>query len=484
MSDLDTLARRHARNVYQALADVEPPPVEALGGPSGDGVDRSWGRGVGVAVAAAVLVLVVAIPVALLRNADGVPGETPEATSSTTTGPASESPLFAPPSTPVDGAVVFSLTFLDGSSFSLMLPESTASEIAGFVPAGAVGWDNGVCCGRSLEIQRGSTDDFYPDREPDAVYEDAAGRPVNFYENPDGLDYLVFEIDGWVIEAWDDGTGPGEQFSEEDRIRFASLFDGHVTEEGFLVLTPADPMEVRPTDIPDGTLIADDGRPQVGVIRERVCGGAPRSVTSRGYSYQTSPEAGLTTLCSPNDSSVIWISRTDLTESELDLIQWSSDSDIPTGDTTPGVLEDVPESCPVTVPGIIAFDQLSEAPEGPPSVYDEVWYGTPQLWTLINPEGEVNSKRWLDGDRTFWWSENYSPEEPGEITVTAEQLNGSAPTVEVREPAGSGFSPFMLMPTYESVTMIGIALPEPGCWELTAGYKGSTLSYVIWTDDE
>lgn len=482
MSDLDGMGRRHARSVHHALADVEPPPVESLERRSDETLERRWARGIWVAVAAAVAVVAFAIPVTLLTTTNGTSAESPVTTSPAVSG--SDESVFEPPTTSVDGAVVFQMTFLDGSQFWLMLPESIASDIAGFVPGGAVGWDDaGNCCGRSLEIQRGSIEDFYGDRQPDVVYEDAAGRPVNFYENPDGLDYLVFEVEGWVIEAWDDGPGVGEQFSEEQRSRFASLFDGHVNEEGFLVLTPADPMTVRPTDSPDGTLTTEDREAQVGVIKERVCGGPPLSVTSRGYLYQTGQESGLTTLCSPEDSSVIWINRTDLIESELDLIQWSSGSDTLTGDTTTAELENVPEWCPVTVPGVVAFTPHSEAPEGPPSVYDEVWYGTPELWTMINPEGEVNSKRWLEGDRTFWWSHNYSTWDPGEITVTAEQIYGTAPTVQVSQTAGIGFNPFMLQPTHESVTMIGIVLPEPGCWELTAEYKGSTLRYTIWTDN-
>ncbi len=136
------------------------------------------------------------------------------------------------------------------------------------------------------------------------------------------------------------------------------------------------------------------------------------------------------------------------------------------------------------MPGDNAFTPASEAPEDPPTVYDVVWFGTPELWTKVNPQGEINSKRWLHGDRTFWWSESYSPADPGEFAVTAEHLNGSAPTVEVSKPGGSGFNPFMLAPTHESVTMVGVELPEPGCWELTAVYKGATLSYVVWVSDD
>lgn len=139
-------------------------------------------------------------------------------------------------------------------------------------------------------------------------------------------------------------------------------------------------------------------------------------------------------------------------------------------------LEGVPEWCPVTVPGYDAFTPFAEMPEGPPPVYDEVWYGSPQLWTKLASQGE----KWSGSNRTFWWSDAYSPQDPGRITVTARQLGEAAPIVEASEVAGTGFSPFMLMPTHESVTLLSIEIPEPGCWEVTGEYEGTTLSYVIW----
>lgn len=157
-------------------------------------------------------------------------------------------------------------------------------------------------------------------------------------------------------------------------------------------------------------------------------------------------------------------------------------------DIVPAAVADVPESCPVTVPRDNGFTPASEAPEGPPSVYEVVWYGTPQLWTMLNPEGEVwRDLPFRDGSfiqKTFWWSENYSPVDPAEIAVAAQHLNGSAPTVEVNKPGGRGHNPFMLLPTHESVTVVGVDIPQPGCWELTAEYKGATLSYVVWVSDD
>ncbi len=53
-------------------------------------------------------------------------------------------------------------------------------------------------------------------------------------------------------------------------------------------------------------------------------------------------------------------------------------------------------------------------------------------------------------------------------------LSGSAPTVEVGGPGGGGFTPFL-----RNFILVGVELPEPGCWEVTASYQGAELTYVV-----
>jgi hypothetical protein len=31
--------------------------------------------------------------------------------------------------------------------------------------------------------------------------------------------------------------------------------------------------------------------------------------------------------------------------------------------------------------------------------------------------------------------------------------------------------------------LVGLGLPEPGCWEVTATYTGAELTYVLWVED-
>lgn len=152
------------------------------------------------------------------------------------------------------------------------------------------------------------------------------------------------------------------------------------------------------------------------------------------------------------------------------------------GDILTPVSSAGPNTCPVTVPPQPGFVPPEPYPPEPP--FEEVWYGTAELWTNLDPKGQV----WRDlpvetdgsvGDKTLWWSENFSTAESedfsgkADITVTAVRLDGSAPKVVVEGGVPSfnrDIGNFML---------VGLVLPEPGCWEVTASYQGAKLAYVL-----
>lgn len=146
------------------------------------------------------------------------------------------------------------------------------------------------------------------------------------------------------------------------------------------------------------------------------------------------------------------------------------------------VPKDAPNSCPINVPGDDAFVPASEAPEELPSVYGSVWYGTPDLWTKIDEKGEV----WRDlpvGEdgslmqKWLWWSDHLSSKDSAEITITADHLHGTAPIVRVSGPGGASTSPSS--PSFGTFMVTSFELPERGCWEITAHYRGASLSYVV-----
>jgi hypothetical protein len=78
-------------------------------------------------------------------------------------------------------------------------------------------------------------------------------------------------------------------------------------------------------------------------------------------------------------------------------------------------------------------------------------------------------------DKSFWWREgdDWQTETTPQLQITGRRLDAAAPAVTVSD-ATNGFrddiGAFMLL---------GVELPDEGCWELTGHYAGRTLSFVV-----
>jgi hypothetical protein len=101
---------------------------------------------------------------------------------------------------------------------------------------------------------------------------------------------------------------------------------------------------------------------------------------------------------------------------------------------------------------------------------------------MVNPDGEVWRTLPFPDDpvfvqKTFWWREGYSwtAEPQPQITVSGKRLDKPGPTFEAGGPGTNGnrsdIGSFML---------VGIGIPTPGCWEITARYADAELAYVVW----
>lgn len=151
----------------------------------------------------------------------------------------------------------------------------------------------------------------------------------------------------------------------------------------------------------------------------------------------------------------------------------------PAATSTPAALATVPVSCHLTRPAP-AFAAPSPYPALPPATYGSSWFGSPALWTMLHPEGETWSGLPRDkvgySQKTFWWSTAWDPgrEPVPAISVTGRQLDGPATLI-----ADAGTNAFA---DFGAAMLVGIVLPAPGCWELTARYRGAALSYVVWVD--
>jgi hypothetical protein len=93
----------------------------------------------------------------------------------------------------------------------------------------------------------------------------------------------------------------------------------------------------------------------------------------------------------------------------------------------------------------------------------EVWRGLPR-----GDDGLLSQK-------TFWWSAafdvNHEPQPV--IGVEGRRLDGPD-RFEVPPPGTNAQADF------GSAMLVGIGLPTGGCWQISATYRGASLSYVVW----
>ncbi len=165
-------------------------------------------------------------------------------------------------------------------------------------------------------------------------------------------------------------------------------------------------------------------------------------------------------------------------ESLYVLLAFGEDADLETKETGWNILRslqsqgEAPDGggrvCVVTLPG---NPQLTPPDPYNPDPVDtnEAWYGTPALWTPLPIDGRYVPRK------SVWWSSAFqggAVEESPEINVTFKRLDVDEPPIE-GERSTNAFTP-----EDGSFMIVGFDPNVPGCWEVTATYKGATLSYV------
>lgn len=158
---------------------------------------------------------------------------------------------------------------------------------------------------------------------------------------------------------------------------------------------------------------------------------------------------------------------------------------VTTGTTTTTVADSYTAfECPVTIPpqpgflaskpGDVTYSEHFPEPDPWPASYPHegmVWHGTDDLWTALPVDGDYGVRK------SVWWSDNFPGgilEEQPDLSVTWTRLDSDEPhVVDNGRKATNAFTPgegwFMIA---------GIDPAEPGCWEVTASYKGAGLTYV------
>jgi len=143
----------------------------------------------------------------------------------------------------------------------------------------------------------------------------------------------------------------------------------------------------------------------------------------------------------------------------------------PSSGNDPGpISSDADESgtCSVTIPssGFIPPDPFQQTP----SFEGTAWYGSRDLWTYLHLDGSYAPKK------SFWWSDNFpggAEEEQPQIMVTWSRLD--SPTDDISSQS-EGTNAYTVQDGWFMIA--GHDPSEPGCWKVTATYKGATLSYT------
>jgi len=147
---------------------------------------------------------------------------------------------------------------------------------------------------------------------------------------------------------------------------------------------------------------------------------------------------------------------------------------------------EVPASCPVTLPSAPAFVPPVPYPEKPSNTAATFWHGTQELWTWLGSDGvfrgaaspsPLQPGAITTRNKQFFWSPGFHPigTPNPQLKIKARRLDGDAP--DFKQPWVTNAH----VPEWGGWTMlVMLDLPSLGCWEVTSAYNGNFLSFVVW----
>jgi hypothetical protein len=133
--------------------------------------------------------------------------------------------------------------------------------------------------------------------------------------------------------------------------------------------------------------------------------------------------------------------------------------------------------CAVTRPTAPFFVPPDRFLPAPPRSHGAEWYGTDALWTSLDRDGEiwrdlpVGPSGWVQ--KTVWWSADWDPGAEPEPAITVSGRRLDAPGTFAFGPGTNASAPDI-----NTAMMVGIDIPEPGCWQITAEYRDASLTFV------
>lgn len=129
--------------------------------------------------------------------------------------------------------------------------------------------------------------------------------------------------------------------------------------------------------------------------------------------------------------------------------------------------------CPVTSPPAPPFQ-----PPGMTEEYEGLfWYGDEGFWTALPEDGvwrELPTDETGFVQKVVFWRLGYDPlDEPNPaLTVSGRRLDAKGPGFVERETTHGWDDSGAFM-------LVGISIPSPGCWEITAEYEQERLAFTV-----
>jgi hypothetical protein len=136
-------------------------------------------------------------------------------------------------------------------------------------------------------------------------------------------------------------------------------------------------------------------------------------------------------------------------------------------------------SCPITHPPAPPFVPPKPYPREPgPGAF---WFGSEKLWTVLYNEGKWGWAPHRPGhendltQKLTWWRKGFNPRMGGRppLGVTGKRLDGAAPPLDVSSASPSYHE------AWKTFLIMGVYVPEPGCWEFTGDYHEDKLTFVV-----
>jgi hypothetical protein len=137
-----------------------------------------------------------------------------------------------------------------------------------------------------------------------------------------------------------------------------------------------------------------------------------------------------------------------------------------------------PADCPVTTAESASF--IAPEPYSPTAPWEGLfWYGTKGLWTALHTDGVwAKLPKTSDGytQKIMWWSDSYVLKDELEpaLVVTGQRLDAKA------EPLRFYGATNAMADDIGEAMLTGVEFPTLGCWEVSAKYKKSELTFVVW----